>query len=114
MLCDIHGGESWSRYTSSTPTLMKWKLADKSSFTIPPVGGYDCVEGGEMFLPLPNPVPGGNTHMISGCGPKGSGFFLGNYSVEQEKMILDVGLGNQMIEWGARACPYFCVYFCFD
>ena len=48
MLCDVHGGESWSRFTSATPTLMEWKLADQT-FTIPPVGGYDntevCVRG---------------------------------------------------------------------
>jgi hypothetical protein len=101
MLCDIGGGDSWSRFTSTTPTLMKWKLADKT-FTVPPVGGYDSTEGGEMFLPIPNPLPGGNTHMISGAvpGPVGSGFYLGNYSAKREKMILDMNLGPQTIEWG--------------
>jgi endoglucanase len=99
MLCDIHGGDSWSRFTSTTPTLMEWKLADKT-FTIPPVGGYDSVEGGEMFLLIPNPLPGGNTHMISGQNPKNSGFYLGNYSTEKEKMTLDMKLGPQTIEWG--------------
>ena len=80
---------------------MKWKLADKA-FTVPPVGGYDNTEGGEMFLPIPNPRPGGSTHMISGqdSGPVGSVFYLGNYSVEREKMILDMKLGPQTIEWG--------------
>ena len=52
MLCDVHGGESWSRFTSTTPTLMEWKLADQT-FTIPPVGGYDntevCVIGKEHW-----------------------------------------------------------------
>ena len=57
---------------SLSSQLMEWKLADKT-FTIPPVGGYDSVEGGEMFLPLPNPLPGGNTHMISGANPQMSG-----------------------------------------
>ena len=99
MICNIHGGESWSRFTSTTPTLMKWKLADKT-FTIPPVGGYDSTEGGEMFLPIPNPLPGGNTHMISGQSPIMSAFYLGNYSVATEKMILDMKLGPQTIEWG--------------
>ena len=51
---------------------MEWKLADKT-FTIPPVGGYDSTEGGEMFLPIPNPLPGGNTHMISGAVPGPAG-----------------------------------------
>ena len=68
MLCNIHGGEPWARFSSTTPTLMEWKLADKA-FTIPPVGGYDSTEGGEMFLPIPNPLPGGATHMISGGVP---------------------------------------------
>ena len=36
-----------------------------------------------MFLPIPNPLPGGNTHMISGGVPVvGSGFYLGNYSAQ--------------------------------
>ena len=79
---------------------MEWKLTDKT-FTIPPVGGYDSTEGGEMFLPIPNPMPGGNTHMISGGVPLvGSGFFLGNYSAETEKMTLDMKRGPQTIEWG--------------
>ncbi len=65
MLCNIHGGDSWARFSSTTPTLMEWKLADRA-FTIPPVGGYDNTEGGEMFLPIPNPLPGGNTHIITG------------------------------------------------
>jgi len=43
MLCVSHGGEPWARYSSTTPTLMQWKLADKT-FTIPPVGGYDNTE----------------------------------------------------------------------
>lgn len=80
-----------------------------------------------MFLPIPNPVPGGNTHMITGqnidpkkssmgklehacCGAMfyrfqhyswtGSVFYLGNYSSQREKMILDVALGPQTIEYG--------------
>ena len=82
-----------------TPSLA---LQADATFTIPPTGGYDSVEGGEMFLRIPNPVPGGNTHMISGGvpGPVGSGFYLGNYSGENEKMTLDMALGPQTIEWG--------------
>ena len=59
-----------------------------------------------MFLPIPNPVPGGNTHMITGqnIDPKksamGSVFYLGNYSSQREKMTLDVALGPQTIEFG--------------
>ena len=59
-----------------------------------------------MFLPIPNPLPGGNTHMITGQniapkkGAMGSVFYLGNYSSQREKMTLDVALGPQTIEFG--------------
>lgn len=59
------------------------------------------LKGGEMFLPIPNPLPGGNTHMISGQGGTvGSCFHLGNYSAAKEKMTLDTKLGPQTIEYG--------------
>ena len=41
MLCNVHGGDSWARFTSTTPSLMEWKLVDKA-FTIPPVTQTPC------------------------------------------------------------------------
>ena len=41
----------------------------------------DFTAGGEMFEKIPNPLPGGNTHMITGRNPKNriqSVFYLGN------------------------------------
>ena len=103
MLCNMHGNQPWSRFTSTTSTLMRWKLADQN-FTIPPVGGYDFTAGGEMFEKIPNPLPGGNTHMITGRNLNGgriqSVFYLGNYSATTKKMTLDMELGPQTIEWG--------------
>ena len=59
-----------------------------------------------MFERVPNPLPGGNTHMITGktAGTPSKAilpcFFLGNYSATDEKMALDMRLGAQVIEWG--------------
>ena len=55
-----------------------------------------------MLRRIPNPIAGGNTHMITGGipGPVGTGFYLGNYSAETEKMTLDMAAGPQTIEWG--------------
>jgi hypothetical protein len=30
MICALDGKSPWVRYSSSTPTLMKWKLSDKN------------------------------------------------------------------------------------
>ena len=46
-----NGRSPWARYTSSDPSLMRWKLADRQ-FTRPlsvPLGGYDFTANGVMF-----------------------------------------------------------------
>ena len=48
MLCDVDGMQPWARYVSTTPSLMRWKLADRQ-FTRPiAVGGYDFTYVGDV------------------------------------------------------------------
>lgn len=46
-----------------------------------------------MFERIPNPMPGGSTHMITGRNTHNriqSVFYLGNYTPSTEKMVLDM------------------------
>ena len=61
------GGGPWARYRSDTPTLMKWRKAD-DVFTLSAETGKPQPVGcqsGAYFQPIPNPKPGGPTHMIN-------------------------------------------------
>ena len=74
MVCALDGKAPWARFTSNTPTLMRWKLADKcftfSAETGLPQpmdapGGATPVKSGAYFQAVPNPKAGGPTHMIN-------------------------------------------------
>jgi hypothetical protein len=99
---------------------MDWTLADRV-FTRPvALGGYDRTFTGIMFQELPNPAPGGPTHMISGnwsggasavCGHSKAGvwpghacrhdaFYLGRYDSAREVLNIDMDLGPQVVSSG--------------
>lgn len=107
MICSMNGHGPWARYTSSTPTLMTWKLADEY-FTVSAETGLPQrtrAQSGAFFHPIPNPKPGGPTHMINGgtVGP----MLLGTYDNVTEKFRINNTLGGQILDgspdfrWGA-------------
>lgn len=125
MLCDVDGEQPWARYTSDSPSLMRWKLADRQ-FTRPiPIGGYDFTNNGIMFHPIPNGPPGGPTHFINGnySGRAGDGlapppggfagavrhdaFYLGTYDPKAEVMHIDLAAGPQLLESGVSWTKQF-------
>jgi hypothetical protein len=84
MLCAFGGDPGpWARFTSSDPSLMKWKMADKS-FTKGVDKGCDA---GALFHKIPGAPSAGPTHMIDGPG-SGSAFLLGTYDSQQEIMTV--------------------------
>lgn len=92
MLCAFDGRSPWARYVSSDKALLKWKMASQQ-FTVPHGVG---AAAGALFHPIPNPVPGGPTHMIN--GNTGTEFLLGTYDSKTETM--NITSGHQNIESG--------------
>lgn len=103
------GGGPWARYRSDTPTLMKWHKAD-DVFTVSAETGEPQPVGcqsGPDFQPIPNPKPGGPTHMINSgsAGP----MLLGTYDEKKEVLMINNTLGPQILDslqdygfnWGA-------------
>ena len=82
MLCSFAQGKSWARFTSTSASLLTWRLAERE-FTKPNIVGGG---GGALFHAIPNAPPGGPTHLIN--GNTGSEFFLGNYDSTLEVMNL--------------------------
>jgi hypothetical protein len=118
MLCSPHWtgnwGGSWSRYTSTDPNLQTWELADPDFITHDAIkpGGMDPLAhidaaAGPLFNPIPNPAPGGPTHMINGA--TGQAFWLGTYDPTIEKLHItsdelhwiDIGGGGGPFSGGA-------------
>eukprot|EP00035_Acanthoeca_spectabilis_P009324 m.165748 g.165748 ORF g.165748 m.165748 type:complete len:600 (-) comp14685_c0_seq3:70-1869(-) len=98
MLCSPHWtgnwGSSWSRYTSTDPTLQNWSLADPQ-FIVVPQGSTVHLDAaaGALFNPIPNAVPGGPTHMLNGV--TGQAFWLGTYNASTEKFVIH----NDTLHW---------------
>ncbi len=118
MLCSPHWtgnwGGSWSRYKSTDPKLQTWELADSEFITHDAIkpGGMDPLAhidaaAGPLFNPIPNPAPGGPTHMIDGT--TGQAFWLGTYDPKIEKLHItsdelhwiDIGGGGGPFSGGA-------------
>lgn len=108
MICALDGKSPWVRFSSSTPTLMKWKLADKSFMISAETGkpqGVKNSQSGAYFQPIPNPKAGGPTHMINSgsAGP----MLLGTFDNKTEKLSINNTLGPQVLDsstafrWGA-------------
>jgi hypothetical protein len=93
MWCDSKTKECpWARYTSIAPTLHEWKLATPTGFIRPvAVGGG----GGALFHEIPNPMPGGPTHVIN--GNTGSMVYLGTYNASAEQMDLSLAASSGSI-----------------
>ena len=116
MLCALDGQNPWARFTSSDPSLMTWKMAERSFTQGKDAGGaagerfpvgfslasasQGCsfwglatlrnpVSGhaGALFHKIPGAPAGGPTHMINGPGT-GAGFYLGNYDSKKEIMTI--------------------------
>lgn len=93
MLCAYGGRTPWARYTTTDPSLLRWRVADPD-FAVDPSRNCSAagscstpdVGAGALFHPIPNAAPGGPTHMIN--ANHGTAFALGNYSATTEKMVL--------------------------
>ena len=107
MICALDGKSPWVRFSSTTPTLMRWKLADQNFL----VSAEACARGmctaasGAYFQAIPNPKAGGPTHMINtgSAGP----MLLGVFDNKTEKLTINNTLGQQVLDsssgfrWGA-------------
>ena len=94
MLCSFGQGKSWARYTSNSPDLLSWKVAERE-FTQPSIAGGG---GGALFHEIPNAPSTGPTHLIN--GNTGSEFWLGRYDSRLEIMNL-TSTTPQKIDWGS-------------
>ena len=108
MICALDGKSPWVRFSSTTPTLMKWKLADQNFMVSAETGqpqGVSTADSGAYFQAIPNPKPGGPTHMINSgsAGP----MLLGIFDNHTEKLSINNTLGPQVLDsssafrWGA-------------
>jgi hypothetical protein len=101
MLCAFNGtsnNEGWSRYTSTDPQLMSWKLADRSFTDAPTLTNWS--QSGAMFTRISNASTDGSmpTHMLN--ANNGSGYWLGTYDSQTEKFHVDQNAGLQQIDNG--------------
>ena len=104
MLCALDGKTPWARFTSSDPSLMKWKKADDSFTQGKDPGGaagalfhsappLRCQHRSQLLtrnaccVEIPNAPASGPTHMINGPGT-GSDFLLGTYDSKKEIMTI--------------------------
>ena len=94
-----------ARYTSRSKTLQRWRLADPHFARGLNATGEEVRNlGSSLFHRLPNPSPGGPTHIIAGnCGETPPPFFLGKYDAVRE--VLDVSGPPQWIE-ASRRLPW--------
>ena len=93
MICALDGQKPWVRYRSNTSSLMLWQKAD-DVFTVAAETGQPQPLGsmsGAYFQAIPNPKPGGPTHMIN-AGSAGP-MLLGNYDEKKELMMINNTLG---------------------
>lgn len=89
---------TYARYVSDDPQLQHWRLADPHFAKHLNVTGRALGNlGSSLFHRIPNPAPGGPTHILAGnVGETPTSFFLGTFDTALQQM--NVTAGPQTIE----------------